>query len=128
MNTQQVGTDISGDVSFVVVTGTLTPRYRFKAKVVRFNAGIFDVTIQRGDGVDGEHAEVNVYHGAEIGGTAVNGLDYWVEELPSTSDRESVYRVHFVLPVYTGVGPSVAFSPTDPSFASVTIRRKVPSV
>jgi hypothetical protein len=128
MNTQQVGTEIAGDVSFVIEGNALVPRYRFKAGVVRVSAGVFDVTVQRGDGVDGEHAEINVYHGAEIGGTAVDGLNYWVVERPTTAAGESVYRVFFTLPAVNAGGTAIEFVATDPEFASVTIRRKIPSV
>jgi hypothetical protein len=130
MQTQQQGTDISGDVSWLVDDETgVEPVYEFKASVTRTAgqaAGVFDVTVAAGDGIDGEHAEIGVYHGATVDSpAAVEGLNYWVDEMPAVAGQ-AVFRVSFSRPnIVLG---AIAFVLTDPTFASVTVRRKVPSV
>jgi len=131
MYTQQLGTDIAGDVSFVINSVTLTPTYRFKANVVRdiAIAGQYVVTINAGEGIDMEHAEINIYHGADIGESPVIGLMWDVTELAPLATGEARFQVNFFKPVLTATstGPIVC-TPTDVKRGSITIRRKVPSV
>jgi len=130
MNTQKLGTDIAGDVSFVVTATVLTPTYRFKANVVRDNAiaGQYVVTINAGEGIDMEHAEINIYHGADIGESPVLGLTWDVTELTPTAAGEARFQVNFFLPVLNSPFLVFTCTPTDVKRGSITIRRKVPSV
>lgn len=131
MNTQQLGTDIAGDVSFVMNNTTLTATYQFKASVVRSNtiAGLYVVTINAGEGIDLDHAEIDIYHGADINESPVLGLTWDVTELTATAAGEARFQVNFFLPTMTApsTGPLVC-TPTDVKRGSITIRRKVPSV
>jgi hypothetical protein len=137
MNTQQLGTDIAADVSFHIDTGAiiLVPLpYQFKGNVTRISTGVFDVTIATGEGIDLDHAEVNVYHGASLADEerAVDCLHWHVEISPASTTTNFIYRVTFELDVFVPASDatpaSVTCTPTDPTYASITIRRKVPGV
>lgn len=139
MFTQQLGTDLAADVSFHVVAGAIVlvppppSPYRFKGNVVWISAGVFDVTINAGEGIDLNHAEVNVYHGAGLADEerAVDCLHWHVEQQASVAGQ-AVYRVTFELDTYVAASEAapanITCVPTDPTYASITIRRKVPAV
>jgi hypothetical protein len=129
MNTQQLGTDIAGDVSFVMNNVTITQTYQFKANVVRTGTGQYVVTIAAGEGIDMDHAEIDIYHGADIGETAAIGLLWDVTELTPGAAGEAQFQVNFFKPVYSAAGGgTIVCTPTDVKRGSITIRRKVPSV
>lgn len=130
MDTQLLGTDIAGDVSFVMNNITLTQTYQFKAKVERdvAIAGQYVVTINAGEGIDMEHAEIDIYHGADIGESPVVGLLWDVTELPATIFGEARFQVNFFKPVLLPPFLVITCAPTDVKRGSITIRRKVPSV
>jgi hypothetical protein len=129
MNTQQIGTDIVVDVTFEFRDGVFTPVYRFKGDVVVGNSpGHFIVTAQRGEGIDLAHAEVVVEQGnSQTSDVAVPGLTWTVTQIAATPDGEARYDVFFTNPIYDGV---TTITPTgaNPSWASITVRRKVPAV
>jgi len=137
MYTQQLGIDIAADVSFHVVAGAivLVPLpYRFKGNVAWISTGVFDVTINAGEGIDLDHAEVNVYHGASLldEERAIDCLHWHVEISPNSTTTNFVYRVTFEQDAYVAASEAtpatVECVPIDPTYASITIRRKVPAV
>jgi hypothetical protein len=124
MQTQQIGTDICADVGFVF-TGEVPvfgPTYQFKGTVTQFATGVFDVRIQRGEGVDLPHAEVVVHY------NSTTWLEWKVERIADSPIGEIVYRVTFSLATFNPVGPVIDSVNFNPDSGSITIRRKVPSV
>jgi hypothetical protein len=135
MNTQQIGNDIVVDVTFEFrgIPAAFFPTYEFKGSVVWAGAtpGEFIITVQRGEGIDLAHAEVVVEQGqSDTSLVATPGLAWSVTQLAATADGEVRYRVFFTQPIYdsTPVPDTVTPTGADPSWASVTVRRKIPSV
>jgi hypothetical protein len=134
MNTQRVGTDISGDISIDIIGGedpVFDAPYQFKASVILVSTGRIRVTIQRGEGIDQSHAEIVIWQGSvQPGNSPVPNLTWYVHQEPSTAAGEIVYDVFFkqqsaVLP---GANQPLTLVDFDPAHVSVTIRRKVPAV
>jgi hypothetical protein len=136
MQTQQQGTDISGDVSFEVDGDTpaiITPvLYQFKATVTRIALGQYRVRIAAGEGIDQAHAEIVVWQGAVLSqnGAPTTNLLWRVVQIASTAAGEIQYDVFFE--AQSTVPPAddapLTLAGRDPVHASITIRRKVPSV
>jgi hypothetical protein len=125
MQTQQIGTDISADVSFQFINLiAFNPTYQFKGRVDHdpLAIGVFDVTINRGEGIDLAHAEIVVHYKAPAGVQ----LLWRVSQLPDAPTGEIRFRVEFAA-IGVIAGPTIAFVPTNPESGSITIRRKVPS-
>jgi hypothetical protein len=133
MYTQDVGNDIAADVTFEYRIGPVfTPTYEFKGTIAETNViGSFLLTIQRGDGIDIAHAEVVVEQGASPTSiAAVPGIVWTVTELTATADGEARFLIRFTRMVFDSTPAPDTITPTgiNPSWASITVRRKTPSV
>jgi hypothetical protein len=122
MQTQEIGNDIAADVSFRFDDIIFVRTYQFKGRVDHdpLLPGLFEVTINQGEGIDYDHAEVVVHYNSPT------FLLFRVFPLPSVAGQ-SRFGVYFAV-ASIAAGPVVAFTPADPLSGSITIRRKTPSV